>query len=56
VEGKKAAYIFICERHNTARMTDSSFIFLPVNFPSASTLQLQYLPDWDLNYWKPSHR
>jgi hypothetical protein len=51
VEGKKDALIFICERHNTACMTDSSFIFLPVNFPSATTLQLQYLPAWDLDYW-----
>ncbi len=51
VEGKKDAFIFISERHNTACMMDSSFIFLPVIFPSSSTLQLKYLPTWDLDYW-----
>ena len=52
VEGKKDAFIFLSERHNTAIMTDSSYIFLPVNFPAASTLQLQYLPTWSLNCFK----
>jgi beta-galactosidase len=51
VQGKKDAFIFISERHNTACMTDSSFIFLPINFPSPSTLELQYLAGWDLNHW-----
>jgi beta-xylosidase len=51
VQGKKDAFIFISERHNTGCMTDSSFIFLPINFPSSSTLELQYLASWDLNYW-----
>ena len=52
VEGKKDAFIFICERHNPdASMTDSSFVFLPVNFPSTNSLELRYLPTWDLDYW-----
>jgi hypothetical protein len=51
VQGKKDAFIFIAERHNTACMTDSSYIFLPVLFPSPTTLELQYLERWDLNHW-----
>jgi hypothetical protein len=51
VHGKKDAFIFMSERHDTAHMTDSSFVFLPIQFPSASTLELHYLPDWDLSYW-----
>jgi len=51
VEGKKDAFIFMAERHNTSNMTDSSFIFLPVEFTSTSELQLKYLPNWDLSYW-----
>ena len=53
VEGKKDAFIFIAERHNTGRMTDSSFIFLPINFPSDTTLELKYLPNWT---WKETRR
>ena len=42
----------MCDRHNPdASMMDSSYIFLPVNFPSPSTLQLQYLETWNLDYW-----
>jgi hypothetical protein len=51
VQGRKDAYIFIAERHNTACMTDSSYIFLPVRFPAPSTLELQYFERWDLNHW-----
>jgi hypothetical protein len=51
VEGNPDAFIFLSERHDMDCMTDSSFIFLPVNFPTASTLRLDYLPAWDLDYW-----
>ncbi|MEI6197239.1 MAG: family 43 glycosylhydrolase [Verrucomicrobiota bacterium] len=52
VEGKKDAVVLMCDRHNPdASMMDSSYIFLPVNFPSPSTLQLQYLETWNLDYW-----
>ena len=51
VQGKKNALIFVAERHITSRMTDSSFIFLPIQFPSSSTLELQYLPRWSLSHW-----
>jgi beta-galactosidase len=51
VEGKKDAFVVIFERHNTACMTDSSYIFLPVNFPAPSTLKVEYLPRWNLGYW-----
>ncbi len=51
LEGKKGAFVFMCERHNTACMTDSSFIFLPVNFLTDHRLQIKYLPKWDLNYF-----
>jgi hypothetical protein len=46
VEGKPGEFIVITERHNTACMTDSSFIFLPVHFPTADTLELRYVPEW----------
>jgi hypothetical protein len=51
VQGRQDQFIFICERHNTARMTDSSFIFLPVDFPTPDTLRLRYLPEWKLESW-----
>jgi beta-xylosidase len=51
VKGKAGAFIFIAERHNTERMTDSSFIFLPIQFPSSSSLQLRYIREWKLEPW-----
>ena len=52
IQGKRDAVLFIAERHNTECMTDSSFIFLPVNFTPGSRLELRYLPSWDLGYWR----
>jgi len=51
IQGKKNAFILMLERHITACMTDSSFIFLPIQFPSPSALKLAYLPTWDLSHW-----
>ena len=51
VEGKRDEFLFLCERHNTARMTDSSFLFLPILFPSPTTLKFAYLPEWKLDAW-----
>jgi beta-galactosidase len=47
VEGKKDQFIFISERHYTPCLTDSSYIFWPVLFPSPTTLRLPYLPKWN---------
>lgn len=41
-------FIFVAERHNTACMTDSSFLFLPVEFPTDTTLRLRYHKTWSL--------
>jgi len=54
VQGRKDEFVFIAERHNTSCMTDSSYLFLPVLFPSASTLQLPYFEHWDLDHWPSS--
>jgi hypothetical protein len=51
IEEKPGAFILITERHNTARMTDSSFIFLPVHFPTPDTLELRYIPEWKWESW-----
>ena len=51
VHGKKNEIMLLAERHITTRMTDSSYIFLPIRFPSPSSLELQYLPTWRLNHW-----
>jgi hypothetical protein len=51
VHGKKDELLFLAERHITTRMTDSSYIFLPIRFPSPSTLELDYLPTWRLDHW-----
>jgi hypothetical protein len=51
VQGKKDAFVFIAERHNINCMTDSSYIFLPVLFPSPNTIELQYFERWDVNHW-----
>jgi hypothetical protein len=51
VHGKKDELVFLGERHIIARMTDSSYIFLPIRFPTPSTLELKYLPVWRLDHW-----
>ena len=51
VQGKPDEIIFLCERHYTVRMTESSFVFLPVLFPTPETLQLRYLPEWNWETW-----
>ncbi len=51
VQGRADEFIMLFERHNQAVMTDSSFIFLPVHFPTPDTLQLRYLPEWQ---WESS--
>lgn len=51
IQGKPDEFVFLCERHNQAVMTDSSFIFLPVRFPTPSTLELRYLPEWKWESW-----
>lgn len=51
VHGKPNEVILPAERHITTRMTDSSYIFLPIRFPTPSTLELQYLPTWSLSHW-----
>ncbi|MGA1983560.1 MAG: glycoside hydrolase family 43 protein [Acidobacteriaceae bacterium] len=53
IHGKPNEIVFLAERHITTRMTDSSYIFLPIQFPTPSTLQLQYLPTWRLSHWPP---
>jgi len=51
VHGKKDEFVLMAERHITARMTDSSYLFLPIRFPTASTLELPYIPAWRLKNW-----
>lgn len=51
VQGKPDQFIFLSERHNQEVMSDSSFIFLPVHFPTPSTLELRYLPEWKWESW-----
>ena len=51
VQGRKNEFIFMAERHITTGMTDSSFIFLPVRFPTSSSMELRYLPAWHLSPW-----
>jgi len=50
VHGHKDEVIFMAERHIPAKMTDSSYIFLPVRFGPESTLALPYVTAWR---WKP---
>jgi beta-galactosidase len=49
VEGKPDAFIHMAERHNTSNFLLSSSIWLPITFPSTSTLCLHYRPTWDLS-------
>ena len=51
VQGKKNELILLAERHITTRMTDSSFLFLPIRFPTASTVELRYLTTWQWGHW-----
>jgi beta-galactosidase len=53
MNGEKDEYIFVSERHHPPCMTDSSYIFWPVTFPSPSTLRLPYLPTWKLAAGQP---
>jgi hypothetical protein len=51
IHGRKDDVIFIAERHITERMTDCSYIFLPVRFGPDSTLTLPYVKTWSWNPW-----
>ena len=51
VQGKPGEFVFLCERHNTACMTESSFVSLPIFFPTPATLQLRYHPSWKRESW-----
>jgi hypothetical protein len=48
LHGRKNTWLLLLERHITAKMTDSSYLFLPIEFPTRDTLQLHYLPTWSL--------
>jgi len=50
VHGRKDEFVFMAERHITERMTDCSYIFLPMQFGPDSTLALPYLKAWR---WRP---
>ncbi|GGA68107.1 glycosyl hydrolase family 43 [Edaphobacter acidisoli] len=49
--GHKHEVIFMAERHITSKMTDSSYIFLPVHFGAKSTLTLPYRTSWQWKLW-----
>ena len=51
IHGHPEEVIFMAERHITERMTDSSYIFLPVRFTTGDTLALPYLREWRWNPW-----
>lgn len=51
IHGKENEIVYMAERHITKRMTDSSFLFLPLRFPTPSTLELDYMPEWKLSDW-----
>jgi len=40
--------ILMLERHNTANMVESTYIWLPVQFTPAGGLELRYAPAWEL--------
>jgi len=48
IQSQPGKFVLLGERHNTECMTESSFIFLPIQFPTPSTLQLRYFPEWKL--------
>ena len=51
IQGHPDELLFLAERHITSRMTDSSYIFLPIQFPTPSTLELHYISTWRWNEW-----
>jgi hypothetical protein len=48
VQGRPDEWIMMLERHNTDRMTDSSYIWLPVTFTPDDRIEFHYLPEWKL--------
>jgi hypothetical protein len=54
VSGKNDAFILMTERHDANNIGRSSFIWLPIRFPTSSSIQIQYLPTWDLGYFGSS--
>lgn len=46
VAGRPGTFILILERHNTTDFTRCSFIWLPVEFPTADTLKVRYREVW----------
>jgi beta-galactosidase len=49
VQGRPNEPILILERHIIEKMTDSSYIFLLIHFPTSTTLQLDYVQTWSLS-------
>ncbi|WP_051621032.1 family 43 glycosylhydrolase [Paenibacillus sp. UNC451MF] len=48
VEGKSGFFIHMAERHNTQNFERCSYIWLPVEFPTADTICLNYRKTWKL--------
>lgn len=50
VQGKKDAYIFMADRWNPQNLSDSRYIWLPLQIRGDS-LAIQWLDKWDLSYF-----
>lgn len=51
VHGHMNEVIFMAERHVTEKMTDCSYIFLPVKFGAGETISLPYVKEWRWEDW-----
>lgn len=52
VEGKKDAFIFMADRWNPENAIDGRYIWLPVKFNSNGNPYLEWMNEWNLNYFK----
>ena len=52
VEGKKDAFIFMADRWNPENAIDGRYIWLPVRFNSNGNPYLEWMNEWNLNYFK----
>jgi hypothetical protein len=54
VENRTDAFIIMLERHNITNFARCSYIWLPVLFPTQSTVEVKYYATWDLDAFAPA--
>ncbi len=51
VAGKPGCYIYMGDRWNPRRLSDSRYIWLPFKFDDNENIEIKWLDEWDLSYF-----